>query len=660
MRLNIISVLICLFAYAGNASAQAKPKYSTKSKKAIALYEAGQTAHMQEQFRTAIEMYEEAKRIDPKFTESYFMCAEAYMDLGDYQRQVDNLKAGFALDSTIFVSGYYQAGIALCRMGRFPEATEWFDLYKHYSKGKRTRYNVDAWMKKAMIAKELMENPVPFDPRPISPNIEAPYDMYWPSITLDEEEFVFTMLVPRDASLFASNPNLPKNSQFFNEEFFMSTRHNGEWGPIEPVVGINTPNNEGAQALSIDGKWMFFTACGRSDSRGSCDLYFSRRTPDGWSEPINIGQPVNSAYWESQPCFSADGKTLYFVSNRPGGMGDNDIWYAEIVGFRTNGVPLFGEVRNAGDSINTPGKETSPFIHADGKTIYFSSDFWPGLGDADIFYSRRNDSLQWSTPKNIGYPINTPNDNLGFIVSASGSTAYFSSTKRLDNGSAKKELLCIDMPQAARPTPVSYIKGKVYDIKSLKPLSANIELIRLDVQKQQTQALSDDHNGSFLINLPSGYDYGLFAQCDGYFFFSENISVKENASSQNGPMTIDIPLTPLVRGEKIALKNVFFDTNSTHLKPESCVELDKLAHIMSLNPNLRIEIGGHTDNVGSAEYNRGLSQGRAKATSDYLISKGIDAARIVAKGYGLSRPIASNDTEEGRAANRRTEALIIE
>lgn len=657
MRAKIILLLTTLAVFAGSAHSQSKPKYSTKSKKAIALYEAGQTAHMQEQYNTAIEMYEEAKLIDPKFTEAYFMCAEAYMDLGDYERQVDNLKAGIALDSTIFISGYYQTGIALCRLGRFPEATEWFELYKHFTKGKRTRYNVDAWLAKALVAKELMENPVPFNPRPISQTIQSPYDMYWPSVTLDEEEFVFTMLVPRDSSLFARNPHLPKNSRFFNEEFYMSTKQDGTWGPIQPIHGINTINNEGAQALSVDGKWMFYTACGRNDSRGSCDLYFSQRTPSGWSEPINIGQPVNTPYWESQPCFSADGKTLYFVSNRPGGKGDNDIWYAEIVGFKANGVPLFGEVKNAGDSINTAGKETSPFIHADGKTIYFSSDTWPGVGDCDIFYSRHTDGSGWSTPKNVGYPINTPNDDIGFIVSASGTVAYFSSTKKLNNGTSKKELLCIDMPEAARPTPVSYIKGKVYDVKTRKPLSAHIELIRLDNGQRQTQARSDAHNGTFLLNLPSNYDYGMFAQCEGYFYFSENLPLKSNNIS---PKSIDIPLTPLVKGEKIALKNVFFDTNSTLLKEESRVELDKLVMIMKQNPDIRIEIGGHTDNVGTAEYNRRLSEGRAKATSDYIISKGIDAQRLVAKGYGLTKPVADNNTEEGRAINRRTEAMIIE
>lgn len=659
-RQKTITLILSLICCSMTLSAQSKQKYSTRSKKAIALYEAGQTAHMQEQYRTALEMYEEAKAVDPKFTESYFMCAEAYMDLGNYNKQYENLRAGIGLDSTIFISGYYQAGIALCRLGRFPEAMEWFDLYKQYSKGRRLNSNVKAWMERALIAKKLMEHPVPFDPKPISPTLQGPYDMYWPSITLDEEEFVFTMLVPRDAELLASNPYLPKNSQFFNEEFYMSSRRDGEWGHIMPIADINTVNNEGAQALSIDGKWMFFTACGREDSHGSCDLYFSRRTPGGWSEPINIGKPVNSPYWESQPCFSADGKTLYFVSNRPGGKGNNDIWSAEIIGFKHNGLPIFGEVKNAGDSINTPGNETSPFIHADNKTIYFSSTNWPGMGDLDIFYSRRTDSCGWSTPKNIGYPINTPTDDNGLIVNASGTMAYYSSMKRLPNGTSRRELLCFEMPQEARPSPVSYIKGLVYDIKTRKPLSANIELVRLDNQKRQTQAISDEHKGAFLINLPSGYDYGLFAQCEGYFFFSENISLKKNASSDGAPMTIDIPLTPLIKGEKIALKNVFFDTNSTELKPESCVELDKLVQVMKQNPNIHIEIGGHTDNVGSAEYNRRLSEGRAKATSDYLISKGIANSRITSKGYGLTKPVASNETEEGRATNRRTEAMIIE
>ncbi len=664
LSLVIAMVLLCALYQNSDCQAQTKKKqqthqkYSTKSKKAILAYQDAELDYQYQRLSSALLKFQQAVSFDPKFTEAYFMISEVYRDMGDYEKQVENIQIAVGLDSTYYVSAYYHAGVALCNLGKFAEATEWLELYKKYSKGKRTQRNVDEWLNKALIAKNLMEHPVPFKPHPISDNVATDYDQYWPSITLDEEELVFTTLMPRDTAAFAANKKLTKNSINFNEDFYISRKIKNEWSKPQPMKGINTPHNEGAQALSADGQWMFFTACGRDDSKGSCDIYFSRRTATGWSEPQNIGAPVNTPYWESQPCFSADGQTLYFVSGRPGGKGEMDIWTAKICGFMRNGMPIFGDVKNLGDSINTSGNETSPFIHPDNKTLYFSSDGWPGVGKLDIFISRKDEKGNWKTPQNIGYPINTELDNNGFVINAAGTTAYLASTQKQDDGTYKKELLCFELPQEIKPEPVSYVKGRVYDSKTRKPLQANLELIRLDTKEKQVSAQSEATDGVFIVCLPSNKDYGLFATCPGYLYGSMNFALKDATTTQDR-VVLDIPLSPIDTGQKITLNNVFFDTNSTELKEESVVELDKLVTLMKNNAEIKVEIGGHTDNVGSADYNKKLSEGRAKTTVDYLKSKGIEPQRISYKGYGMTQPIDNNQTEEGRAQNRRIEAKIL-
>ncbi len=655
----ILTALLLNIFFATTVTSQTQQTLSSKNKKALEQYKNGELFFVQEKYQQALQCFETAKRIDPSFVEAYFMCAEIYRDVDNYQETYNNISAAVGLDSTMFVTGYYHAGVALCHLGQFDDAMQWFALYQRFTAGRKQKYDSREWIRRAMVAKELIEHPVPFHPEHISPLLISDYDMYWPSITLDEEEICFTVLVPRDTIAFKYDPHMSKNSQNFHEDFYTSRNNGAQWQAMKPAVGINTPSNEGAQALSADGQWMFFTACGRQDSKGSCDIYFSRRTSRGWSTPVNIGQPVNTPYWESQPCFSADGKTLYFVSNRPGGKGKNDIYSATIVGMRDNGVPIFGNVTNLGDSINTKGDETSPFIHPDDKTLYFSSDGWPGIGKLDIFYSRRSDEGAWMQPTNIGYPINTSQDDNGLVVNARGTTAYYASARIQADGYTKREIMKFDLPSEARPEAVSYIKGFVYDARTRLPLMADLELIDLSTGKCTVTAQSEDMRGTFVVNLPSGKDYALIANKSGYLLHSQNFELT-TAEAGSSTTLLDIPLSPLVAGEKVSLRNVFFDYNSTALRAESFIELDKLAEIMRQNPQLRIEIGGHTDSDGSAAYNQKLSMGRAASTVDYIVSQGIEASRLTAVGYGLTQPCADNNTEEGKALNRRIEAKIIE
>lgn len=650
-------ICIILSAVSLTLSAQGKKPLSTKNKKAIAAYKAGETNYMYERYQRAVLDFEDAVRYDPKFAEAYVMLSEIYGEWGDYGQQYTALERAIGLDSAVFVAGYYHAGVALCHLGRFDEATRWFDQYKRRTEGKKRKYDATAYLERALAAKELMEHPVPFDPQPLGPALQSHYDMYWPSLTLDGTGLCITVLMPKDEDLFRSNPMMEKSSRYFQEDFYMSYQENGEWQRPFALDGINTPLNEGAQTLSADGKSMFFTACGRDDGKGSCDIYYSRLTKSGWSKPVNVGSPVSTPFWESQPCFSADGETLYFVSNRPGGKGQNDVWQAKIEGWRSDGSPIFGTPVNLGDSINTAGDEASPFIHPDGRTLYYSSDGWPAVGQQDIFVSRMGDDGKWGKPRNIGYPINTAHDDNGLIVNTDGTKAYYSSEKLMANGTKKRELMCFDLPEEARPVATSYIKGHVYDARSHQALDAELELIDLQTGKRATTAHSDERTGTFVVNMPSGKDYALISQREGYLLHSQNFSL--SATAKYATVELDIPMSPIAKGEKVTLRNVFFDHNSTTLKEESHIELDKLVALMKANPTMKVEIGGHTDSDGTAQYNQKLSMGRAQTTVDYLVSKGIGADRLSAHGYGMTRPVAPNDTEEGKAQNRRIEAMIV-
>lgn len=637
-------------------------KYASKNKKAIAAFEEGKEFFLWEKYTAATERLEYALKLDPKFLDCYFALADIYKSQRRYKEQLKILEAGIAIDSTFYPMAYYSAGVALCKMGQDTASIRYFDLYKRFANPKRMRKDVDMWVNHAKYVRFLIDHPVPFNPEHVSKNILPGYDLYWPSLTLDENELVLTALRPNNPEEYRRNPNMPKSARHFQEDFCMAIRdENGEWGILQDVTDINTRYaNEGAQALSPDGQWMFLTICGREDSEGSCDIYFSRRTKTGWTKPQNIGQPVNTSAWESQPCLSADGQTLYFVSGRKGGIGGHDIWSAKIKGFKENGLPIFEPVKNLGATINTEGDEASPFIHPDNRTLFFSSTGWEGMGGYDIFVSRRdNDTAQWNAPLNIGYPINTSNDEVGLIVNTAGNRGYYSTEVEHGDGRLIKELFCFEIPEAHRPNVVSYIAGKVYDEESLKPLSAKLELLDLSTGRKVTISESRPADGSFMLNMPSGNDYALISTKENYLHHSETFALKE-VKEKGGKVYLDMPMTPIRVGAKITLKNIFFEFDRTNLKPESFVELNKVLVLMQDNPNLTIEIGGHTDNKGSVAYNNKLSADRAKSTAQYLISKGIDANRIKTNGYGMSQPIADNSTDEGRALNRRIEIKIVE
>jgi outer membrane protein OmpA-like peptidoglycan-associated protein len=438
--------------------------------------------------------------------------------------------------------------------------------------------------------------------------------------------------------------------QDYNEDFFYSKKENGQWRKAQPLEGnINTPENEGAQSISQDGKWLVFTGCNRPNGFGSCDIYISYLTNSGWSEGLNLGSRVNTDQWESQPCLSPDKRDLYFASRRFGGYGGSDIYVCHLL---PNGK--WSDPENLGPEVNTSGDEACPFIHADNQTLYFTSNGWPGYGDEDLYYVRKGPKGVWSKPVNLGYPINTINREGTLFIDADGKTAYFSSDRSDSRGGL--DIYSFELRPDIRPFKTLWVKGNVFDKKTKQGLPSTVELTDL-ASNDVISRVQTDEKGNYLITLPVGKDYAFNVNRQGYLFYSDNFNLSDR--SPDSVYEKNIPLVPIEINASIVLNNIFFAVNQYDLKPASQAELDKVVQLLNENPTVKIQISGHTDNVGKPADNLALSNNRAKAVVNYLISKGIAADRLSYKGFGESQPVADNSTEEGRARNRRTELKVI-
>lgn len=621
---------------------------SPNEKKAAKLFEQAQNAYNGKLFIKSLDLLDETLAADSLFLDAYLLKSDIYQDLDSVNLQIKASLAALRIAPGKNPKLYYLLGKAYFRKGKYQNATDAFQEFLNRSDAAspmtvKARQSIE----RCRGAVSLLKSPVPFQSVNLGSNINSEDDEYWPSITVDGKTLIFTRLVGSKGH--SSHLPLPQ------EDFYTSSLVDGVWQQSTPLASINTMYNEGAQTISTDGKLLFFTACTRNDGRGSCDIYFSRNKGGIWSVPQNAGEPVNSPAWESQPSISANGEYLYFVSSRKGGKGGMDIWRSKLRGFSEWGTPKWGIAVNLGDSINTPGNEMSPFIHSDGKTLYFASDYWPGLGGYDIFYSRQKNDTVWTTPQNIGYPINSFKDEQGLVVDASGKNAYYSSDRP---GSKGMDIYSFELYKAARPTPVSYIKGKVVDEDSGAPICAKVELTDLENVKSVIKGESCWEKGEFIMCLPLGKEYAFNVSKQGYLFYSDNFQLKEKKEIID-PYILEIKMKKIKVGGAVILRNVFFNTGSHDLLPESIVELQKLIDFLKLNPSVVIEIEGHTDNVGSAEMNQELSENRAEEVYKFLSANGIDQIRMKYKGYGLTKPVGSNDNAEGRALNRRTEFVII-
>lgn len=636
-------IILLLSAILGLNQICYSQSFHTRSNKALHLYNEGVTAFDYLDYPNAENLFREAIYTDKSFYEAYMMMGDLMDRQKRYSEAIANYRTAVRLDSMFFKPVFFNLGMAEMKSGDYASALNHLKVYlaqtgmseKNMIVAKKNVHNCE-------FSLNAIKHPVPFNPINMGSAINTTDDEYWPSITADGQTFIFT----RQA--VARNGISVRDLQ---EDFYVSYFVDGAWQTaMNAGPPLNTRQNEGAQTLSSNGRYMYFTACDRPNGMGSCDIYFSTFNDGRWSEPVNLRSPVNTSHWESTPSISADGKTLYFSSNRPGGMGGKDLWYSTLDERSQWSNPV-----NMGEKINTDGDEMSPFIHFDGKTLYFASDGHTGLGGFDIYITRMNRDSTWSEPQNIGYPINTYNDEMGLVIESSGKKAYFSTVRDNLNG---KDIFYFDLYESARPAPVSYLKGKVFDKETGRLLKADYELINLSANKIIIKS-STDNNGNFLVCLPSGYNYGINVSKAGYLFYSENFMF-EGEHTAVEPFIKNIKLSPIKVGERMLLTNVFYEIDSWELKKESVLELNILADMLLENKGLRIEIGGYTDSTGSVEYNLVLSEKRAMSVVNYLVSKGISADRLKYKGYGNTSPIGDNITEEGRRLNRRTEAKIIQ
>ena len=631
MRFIYLSVL--LFFISGYIYAQQR-QYSTTDRAAIKYFAIANTNLDDHMFDEAVDNLQKAIAEDDKFIEAHAVLGDLYKSMRNYKGAVEQFQKVISLNPEFSRAVYLRIGELEIDMGQYSVAQAHLEKYLSYPNlVAKDSYYAQKLVADCKFSIQAIAHPVPFKPVNLGPEINTGADEYLPVATADEATLIFTRKINN------------------NEDFYKSNKLDNKWQTAVYLSDqINTPQyNEGAESISQDGKYLFFTGCNRPDGLGRCDIYIAQKKGDDWSKPFDLSPPVNTPGWESQPSISADGKTLYFVSNRKGGYGGYDIWKSHLTD------KGWGEPENMGPNINTMYDEQSPFIHADDSTFYFCSNGWPGLGGKDLFVSRLGKDGKWQKPENLGYTINSGGDENGLTLTATGAYAFFSSNNL--NGFGGYDIYTFEMPQSIRPQLVTYVKGVVKDAKTKAPLEAAVEIIDLQNKEPVYQDYSDATLGDFLATLTSGKNYGLNISKSGYLFYSANFSLVGH--EPKNPFNISVLLEPIEIGNKVILNNIFFDTNKFDLKPESITELQQLVDFLTLNPTLHIEISGHTDDVGNDASNNTLSENRAKSVYQYLISNKIAADRLVYKGYGKTQPIAPNTTDEGRQKNRRTEFKII-
>ncbi len=525
---------------------------------------------------------------------------------------------------------------------------------------------VEKRLEEVAYGRELMKNPVPVEIKNLGKQVNSPYPEYAPIITADESVIYFTARRPENVGGRVD----PYDGLYFEDVWATEKQEDGTWGKAYNLgTPINDKEHESVIGVSPDGQTIYIY---KSDNGG--DIYVSHLKGDKWTKPKPLPKPINSKYSEKSIAIFPDGKKMLFVSTRPGGYGGRDIWIAE-----KNEKGKWKKVYNAGPTINTQYDEDGIFLHPDGKTLYFSSKGHKTMGGYDIFKTVYEDG-KWSEPVNLGYPINTAGDDIYFVISSDGKRAYYASyrddsygekdlyvmefkTEEIEAKLEKKKLTLEQKTKlpllAFKPaSPITLVKGFVYDSLTKDPLEAFVLVIDNATGDTVRSVTSNSATGKFVVTLTPGKNYGLAVTKEGYLFYSANFDIPSDAKYKE--VNLKVPLIPIKKGAVVALRNIFFEFDKADLKPESYPELDRVVELMKKYPNIKVEIAGHTDSIGSEAYNLRLSQRRAEAVVKYLVSKGIDPSRLIAKGYGESQPIAPNDTEEGRALNRRVEFRIIE
>ncbi len=622
-------------------------------------------------YHEALPLYLEGLKAEPDHAAANFKAGLCYLETLYKEKAVGHLEKAFRKDPGLDPRLLMFLGEAYQYDHQFGKALQTYTAFGKSAASRDFKEHLDRKMYECQNGIRYMADPVKAQIDNIGGVINSEFPDYAPVISADESVMVFTS---RREGSTGKQVSL-QDGQYY-EDLYISYKVAGNWTAPRNIMEVNTEKHDACIALSPDGKQLFIYR----DSRGG-DIYSSTfdAIQNTWTKPQSLGDNVNTKYYEPSVSMTSDGNLIYFSSNRPGGLGGLDIYVS-----RKDSKGNWGPAVNLGAPINTPYDDDAPFIHADGQTLYFSSRGHAGMGGYDIYRSTNEAGGRWSQPENLGYPINTAGEDSYFVLSADNRHGYYASAK--EGGYGEKDIYLISMPRpkvmlvAATRTIESskatitaksleirqvklennanttILKGRITDAFTKEPLIADVVLTNNENAEVIGEHKSDSA-GTYLTVMPSGKNYRFAVEKNGYLFHSENFEIPPSKGYQE--IVLDVELKRVSVGSRIILRNIFFDFDQATLKKESTAELLNLLEIMSQVPKLKIEISGHTDSKGSADYNKKLSERRARAVVDYLIAKGVAPERLTFKGFGMEKPLVSNDDEEGRALNRRTEFLIV-
>lgn len=685
MRLNIGLLVVCVIFFNVSGISQnvdfIKENFPKEQKEqlkvAISQIEDGDEFYEMQRglyYEEAVKLYLEANKFNPNNALLNYKIGKCYINTTQKTKSISYFEKAYQLNPMVAEDILYYLAYGYQLNMNFDKAIEYYSKHKKildpqtaYEQGQ----NIDKRITECNTGKKLVQNPSRVFIDNLGKTINTPDNENGPIVNADESMLYFTSRRP-------STTGAKKDEYFLDwfEDIYLAKSMNSQWlQPENPGEPLNTKNHDAIVGISPDGQKLLIY---KGDKGG--DIYVSELDGNLWGKPRILEEPINTEYTESSASFSPDQRTLYFVSDRPGGIGGKDIYKATL-NFKGEWMTPI----NLGPIINTKADEEGVFIHPDGKTLYFSSNGHNSMGGYDIFKSVYENNT-WSEPENMGYPVNSTDDDVFFALSASGKHGYFSTER--EDGYGKEDIYkitflgpekqivmnteynllasitkpvsekVIESTVQIKSNPVTILKGKVSEEQSGNPIQASIELT--DNEKNELLAIfaSNSATGKYLVSLPAGKNYGIAIKAEGYLFHSENFIIP--VASAFNEVIKDIALKKVEVGKSIVLNNIFFDSGKAILRPESYAEIGILRKLLQDNPTLKIEISGHTDNVGSETLNQQLSEKRAKSVVEYLIKEGIDAGRLQYAGYGETKPIASNENEAGRQQNRRTEFKILE
>lgn len=701
MRIKIFSSILSLIIITGiytDLSAQVPVEINKKEfkqskngyKEAIYSVKYADTYYAMNQpgaYRMALTEYLKAYDYNQYNPELNYKIGACYLYSTEKPKAIDFLQKAYKAKPGVSDDIHFLLGWALQLNYEFDEAIKYYrnfqaehgtvDQKKGKSKGDEVTHDVDKRIRECESGKKLVNSPIRVFIDNLGATVNSKYPDYGPVITTDQSVLVFTSR--REGS---TGEVIDPNDLLYYEDLYVSYNDDKkEWAQAINMRALNTDGHDASVGLSPDGQ-ILYTYKGVPDGT----LFESMLKGDNWTKPKELSSNINTKLHETSASISYDNKYLYFVSDRPkDGMGNTNLGGKDIFVCEMQKNGNWGPAKNVGAPINTKYDEEGVFMHPDGVTMYFCSKRDGTMGGYDIFYSENDGAGNWSEPVNIGYPVNTPDDDVFFVVAGNARYAYYSSAR--EGGYGLQDIYRITFlgPEKmmvmgtediliassnatiqqkveqeiveVKKVRLTIMKGTITDALSGIAVEATIEIVDNEKNELISTLTSNSKTGKYLVSLPSGKNYGIAVKADGYLFYSENIDIPDATAYQE--VTKDIVLSKVGIGSKIVLKNIFFDYGKSTLRETSFPELERLVALLNSYPNMTIEIGGHTDNQGSLKLNTDLSEARAKAVVDYLVDKGISKPRMSYKGYAYSQPIATNDTDDGRQQNRRVEFKVI-